>query len=78
MLKDITRNRLLAVWFVAVGVIIASLALLGVNLAGSTTAFLLTLSLVPPALMLLLWRNAEPPTAREIMYSANTPKDGRS
>ena len=78
MLKELSRNRLVGFWFAAVAVIIVSVVAMGVNVAVSTTVLLLTLSLVPPAIMLLLWRGAAPPTAREIMYSANTPKKGRS
>jgi hypothetical protein len=78
MLKEISRNRLVGFWFAAVTVIIASVVAMGVNVAVSTTAFLLTLSLVPPAILLLVWRGAPPPTVGEILYAANTPKEGRS
>jgi hypothetical protein len=78
MLKNITRNRLVGLWFAAVAVVIASVVAMGVNVAVSTTAFLLTLSLVPPAILLLVWRGAPPPTVGEILYAANTPKGGRS
>ena len=78
MLKDITRNRLVGLWFAAVTVLIASVVAMGVNVGVSTTALLLTLSLVPPGIMLVLWRGAPPPTIGEILYSANTPREGRS
>jgi hypothetical protein len=78
MLKDITRNRLVGFWFAAVVVIIASVVAMGVSVAVSTTAILLTLSLVPPGIMLVLWRGAPPPTVAEVLYAANTPKEGRS
>jgi hypothetical protein len=78
MLKAIARTRLVGFWFAAVAVIIASLVAMGVNVAVSTTALLLTLSLVPPAIIWVLWPGAAPPTARDIMYSVNTSKKGRS
>jgi hypothetical protein len=78
MLKAISRTRLVGFWFAAVAVIIASVVAMGVNVAVSTTVLLLTLSLVPPAIIWLVWRGAPPPTAREILYSTNTPKEGRS
>ena len=78
MLKEISRNRLVGFWFAAVAVIIASVVAMGVDVAASTTVLLLAMSLVPPAIMWLVWRGAPPPTAREILYSANTPKEGRS
>jgi hypothetical protein len=78
MLKEISRNRLVGFWFAAIAVIIASVVAMGVNVALSTTALLLALSLVPPAIMLLVWRGAPPPTVGEILYAANTPKEGRT
>ena len=78
MLKNITRNRLVGLWFAAVAVVIASVVAMGVNVAVSTTALLLALSLVPPGIMLVLWRGAPPPTVGELLYAANTPKGGRS
>jgi hypothetical protein len=78
MLKKISRNRLVGFWFAAVAVIIAWVVVTGVTVAVSTTALLLTMSLVPPAIVLLVWRGAPPPTVGEILYSANTPREGRS
>ena len=77
MLKEISRTQLVEFWFAAVAVVIASVVTMGVSVAVSTTALLLTLCLVPPAIMLLVWRGAPPPTVGEILYSANTPKEGR-
>ena len=78
MLKGISRTRLVGFWFAAVGVIIAWVVATGVNIAISTAALLLTACLVPPAIMLLVWRGAPPPTVGELLYSVNKPKDGRS
>ena len=55
-----------------------SVVVLGVNLAVSTTVLLLALSLVPPAIVWFLWRGAASPTAHDVMYAANTSKQGRS
>jgi hypothetical protein len=78
MLKQISRNQLVGLWFAAVAVIIGSVVAMGVNVGVSTTALLLTVSLVPPGIMLVLWRGASPPTVAEILHSVNTPKEGRS
>jgi hypothetical protein len=77
MLKGITRNGLVACWFAAVAVVIGSLVAMGVNIGVSTSAILLTLSVVPPVIILALWRKA-PPTVGEILYAANTRPEGRS
>ena len=77
MLNNITRNQLVGLWFAAIAVVIASVVVLGVNLAVSTTVLLLALSLVPPAIVWFLWRGAASPTAHDVMYAANTSKQGR-
>jgi hypothetical protein len=78
MVNDITRNRLVGLWFAAVAVVIASVVALGVNVGVSTTALLLTLSLVPPGIVLGLWRGGPPQTVAEILYTANKGTEGRS
>ena len=78
MLKEISRTRLVGFWFAAVAVITASVVTAGVDVAVSTATLLLTLSLVPPAIVLLLWRGAPPPTVGELLYSVNTQTEGRS
>ena len=54
-MKGISRTRLVGFWFVAVAVIIAWVVATGV-IAISTAALLLTMCLVRPAIMLLVWR----------------------
>ena len=78
MLKEISRTRLVGFWFAAVAVIIAWVVVTGVNIAIGTAAFLLTLCLVLPAIMLIVWRGAPPPTVAELLYSVNKEKEGRS
>ena len=78
MFKDISRARLVGFWFVAVAIITAWVVATGVNVTITTVAFLLAMSLVPPAITLLLWRGAPPPTVAELLYSVNKQKEGRS
>jgi hypothetical protein len=78
MVNDITRSRLVAGWFLTVALISALVIALGVDVGGSTTALLLTLSIVPPGIILALWRGAPPPTVGQILYATNTRKEGRS
>jgi hypothetical protein len=77
VLKDITRNRLVGGWFATVAVIIAAVIAMGVNVGVSTTALLLALSIVPPGIILALWRGPSPPTVGDILRAANTPREGR-
>ena len=78
MLKHITRNQLVGFWFAGVAVIVAAMIVMGVNVGVSTTAVLLTLSLVPPGMIVALWGKAPPPTIAEVLYEANTRTDDRS
>jgi Na+/phosphate symporter len=75
MLKDITRTRLVGLWFAAVAVVIATVIVTGANVGVATTALLLALSLVPPGIVLALWPAAPPPTIGEILYTAKTRGD---
>ena len=78
MLNGISRTRLVGFWIAAVAVITAWVVATGVNIAISTAALLLTMCLVLPAIMLLVWRRAPPPTVRELLHSASKEKEDRS
>ena len=78
MLKEISRTRLVGFWFAVVALMIASAVATGVNVGISTAALLLAMCLVPPAIMLLVWRGAPPPTVGELLYSVHNQKEGRS
>jgi len=78
MLNDITRNRLVALWFATVAVVIASVVGLGAHVGLSTTAYLLTLSLMPPGIVMVLWRRAPPQTVGELLYAVENGTGGRS
>ena len=61
MLNGISRMRFIGFWFAAGAIMIASAVAMGVNIPISTAALLLTVCLVPPAVVLL--RLARRPTA---------------
>ncbi len=75
MVTAITRNRLVGYWFAALAVTIAYVIAMGVNVGVSTSALLLTLSLVPPGMILVLWRDRPAATVAEILYAANAPTE---
>ena len=77
MWKWISRLRLVGFWFAAVAVIIAWIIATGVHLAISTAVVLLTLCLIPPVILLLIWRGSAPPTVGELLYAVNKQSDGR-
>jgi len=72
MLKDVTRSRVLQVWFTAVVLMAVAAFALGVTVTLGTGALLVAFSLVPPAVVLMLWHGAPPPTVGEVLRSPRT------
>ena len=75
MLKGISRARLIGAWFVAVIVMMACSAAGGTALTINIGVLWLAACLVPPAVMLLVWRGAPPITVAELLYSVNRPSE---
>ena len=73
MLKDISRTRVAGAWCAAVTVIGACSVVAGAALTIGTAELFLATCLVPPAVMLLIWRGAPPATVAEVLYTANRP-----
>jgi hypothetical protein len=71
MLKDMTRARVIQLWFAAVVVAIAIGVVLGASVSASTAAMLLALCLVPPAIVLVMWPGVQPPTAAEVLHDVD-------
>jgi hypothetical protein len=71
MLKGLTRTRVIQFWLAAVAVAVAAGIALGVEVTMSTGVLLVASSLVPPAIVLFLWREAPPPTVAEVIHSAD-------
>jgi hypothetical protein len=71
MLKDMTRSRSIQVWFAAVALVVVAAAELGASVTVGTGAVLMTLCLVPPAAILMLWLCIESPTVAEAIRSAD-------
>jgi hypothetical protein len=77
MLNVIAPVRLVGYWFAAVALVAAAVIAMGVPIGAGTAALLLTMCLVPPVILLVVWRGAPPPTVGELLYSVATPKDDR-
>jgi hypothetical protein len=73
MLKDLTRSKLIQIWFVAVALLGTAIISFGAAMTVGTAALLLALSLVPPAIVLLLWPRVEPLTAAEVLRGDQRP-----
>jgi hypothetical protein len=59
------RGTLIGVWFAVLALVVGAGAVGGVSITMGTRALLLVACLVPPAIMLLVWRGAPPPTVAE-------------
>ena len=68
MLKDMTRSRLIQLWFAGVLLIVVAGVALGLSMTVSTGAMLLVLALAPPSIVLLLWPGVQPLTASEVLH----------
>jgi len=69
-MKNLTRSRVILIWFAAVLLIVVACVAFGVAMTIGTGAMLLVMSLVPPAVILLLWPGDQPPTIGEVMRGA--------
>jgi hypothetical protein len=67
MLSYMTRTRVIQVWFAAVSLVVVAAVAFGVQVNVGTGGMLLTLSLVPPLIVFLLWPEAQGLTAADVM-----------
>ena len=74
MLTDMTRSRVIQIWFVSVALICAASLAFGANLALSTWSLILAMCLVPPAMLFKLWPDAAARTTAEVIYDAENPR----
>lgn len=68
MLTGMTRSRLIQLWFTATALIVVAALALGSAPAVGTGAMLFALSLIPPAMVLLLWPRVQPVTAADPLH----------
>lgn len=67
VVRDMTRLRLIQVWFATMSLVVVASVALGATVTVGTAAVLLALSLVPPAIVLVLWPGVQPITA-DVLY----------
>ena len=70
MLNDMTRSRVIQVWFGAAALVVAASVALGASVTVGTGALLLALCLVPPVITLMLWPGVQAPTVAEVLHDA--------
>jgi hypothetical protein len=57
--KEMTRSRVIQMWFAAIVLIAVAAVALGATVTIGTGVLLAAMSLVPPAIVLMLWPSVE-------------------
>jgi hypothetical protein len=68
---NMTRTRLIEVWFAAIALIVVASVALGVTMTLGTGVILAALSVVPPAMVLLLWPGVQARSASDVLHDTN-------
>jgi len=71
MVRDMSRAKLMQISVAAVVLVAVASVVLGARVTVATAAALLAVCLVPPAILLVLWPGAEPPTIAEVLHDVN-------
>jgi hypothetical protein len=71
MFRATNRKILVGAWVAVLVAVAAAGALSGVPLTVGVTVLWFAACVVPPAVMLVVWRGAPPPTMAEILYSVD-------
>jgi hypothetical protein len=78
MFNNTSRARLVAAWLLGVAVLAACAVIMGLNVTLPGGMLLLASCLVPPAILLMVWRGAPPFTVAELLHSVDGAQEGRS
>lgn len=65
---EMTRSKLIQMWFATVLIVAGATLAFGGSVSVGTGALLLALCLVPPAIVVVLWPDAQPQTIAEILH----------
>jgi ABC-type glucose/galactose transport system permease subunit len=68
MFNDMTRSRLLQIWFTAAALVVVAGIALGASMTIGTAAILLALCLIPPAIVLKLWPDVPSQSIAQVLH----------
>ena len=71
MSRAINRRTVIWVWFAVLVAMASAGALSGVSITIGISALWLVVCVVPPAVMLMVWRGAPLPTVAEILHAVD-------
>ncbi|HVZ36642.1 MAG TPA: hypothetical protein VG963_29640 [Polyangiaceae bacterium] len=69
-LPSMSRSKVIQIWFAAILLVAVAAIALGVTMTISTVALLVTMYLVPPALVVMLWPSDKTATMSEAIRNA--------
>lgn len=69
MSRALNRPTVIGVWFAVLVAVAGAGALSGVTITIGISTLWFIACVVPPAVMLMVWRGAPPPTVAEILYA---------
>ena len=71
MSRSINRHTVIGVWFAILVAVAGAGALSGVSITIGISALWFIACVVSPAVMLMVWRGAPPPTMQELLYAVD-------
>jgi hypothetical protein len=71
MLQSITRPLVIGAWCALLLVVAAVGAVAGVPITAAAGSLWMAACIVPPAVMLMLWRGAPPQTVAEVLHAVD-------
>jgi hypothetical protein len=71
MLSSLNRRNLVAAWIGLLLTVAGAAGLSGVSITVANSALWFAVCVVPPALMLMVWRGAAPPAMQTILYAVD-------
>jgi hypothetical protein len=71
MLSSSDRRNLVAAWIRVLLTVTGAAALSGVSITVGNSALWFAVCVVPPVLMLMVWRGAPPPAMQPILYAVD-------
>lgn len=71
MFTSVNRRTVIGVWFAVLVAVAGAGALSGVSITIGAGALWFVACVVPPAVMLIVWRGAPPPTVAEILHDVD-------
>jgi hypothetical protein len=71
MFRNLRRGKAVGVWFAAMVAVAACGIFFGVEVTAGTGALLFAACLVPPTIMLVMWRGAPPETVAQLLHTVD-------